>query len=53
MNNKEEDSESDDHEPTIIGTEDQTIEEQKPPNDKIIHYKIVKDGLNSENNGKS
>ena len=53
MNNEEEHSESNDHEPTIIGTEDQTIEEQKPPNDTIIHYKIVKNDLNSENNGKS
>ena len=43
MNDKEENSESNDHEPTIIGTEDQEIIEQKPPNDKIIHYKIIKD----------
>ena len=48
MNNKEENSESNDHEPTIIGTEDQTIEEQKPPNDKIVHYEIIKDNMNSE-----
>jgi len=52
LNNKEENSESGDHEPTIIGTEDQTIEEQKPPNDKIIHYEIVKNDINSENNNK-
>ena len=50
MNNKEEDSESDDHEPTIIGMEDQKIEIQKPPNDRIIHHKMVKENLNSENN---
>jgi len=49
LDNKEESSESDDHEPTIIGTEDQTIEEQKPPNDKIIHYEIIKNDINSEN----
>ena len=53
MNNKEEYSESDDHEPTIIGTEDQTIEEQKPPNDKIVHYKIVNDNINAEDNKKT
>ena len=53
MDNKEESSESDDHEPTIIGTEDQTIEEQKPPNDKIVHYKILNDKINSKNNGKT
>jgi len=48
LNNKEEHSESNDHEPTIIGTEEQTIEEQKPPNDKIIHYKIFKKNSYSE-----
>ena len=52
MNNKEEHSESNDHEPTIIGMEEQTIEEQKPPNDKIVHYKIVNDDNNSENERK-
>jgi len=48
LNDKEENSESNDHEPTIIGTEDQEILEQKPPNDKIIHYKIIKENINSD-----
>ncbi len=47
MSDKEENSEPNDHEPTIIGTEDQKIIEQKPPNDKIVHYKIIKDNMNS------
>ena len=41
MNEKEKDSQSNDHHPTIIGTEDQEIELRKPPNEKIVDYKIV------------
>ena len=50
MSDKEENSDSNDHEPTIISTEDQEIIEQKPPNDKIIHYKIIKDNSSSSEN---
>ncbi len=50
MNEKEENSESNDHEPTIIGEEVQEIIEQKPPNDKIVHYKIIKDNSSSSEN---
>ncbi len=49
MSDKEEKTDTNDHEPTIIGTEDQEIIEQKPPNDKIVHYKIIKENENSEN----
>jgi hypothetical protein len=48
LNGKEKNSESNDHEPTILGTEDQEIIEQKPPNDKIVHYKIIKETEKSE-----
>ena len=43
MSEKEDNSHSDDQEPTIIDTEDQEIENRKPPNDKIVDYKIVDD----------
>ena len=43
MDEREEDSQSEDVEPTIIGAEDQEIEEKKPPNDKISVYRIVEE----------
>ncbi len=47
MNDKEEESQSNDHDPTIISTEDQEIEERKPQNDKIVYFKIANDNNNS------
>ncbi len=43
MDEGEEDSQSNDQEPTIIGAEDQEIEEKKPPNDKISFYRIMEE----------
>jgi hypothetical protein len=43
MNEEEENSESNDHDPTIISHEDPEFKEQKPPNDKIVSFKIVDD----------
>jgi len=47
LDDKEEDSQSNDQEPTILSTEDQKIKEKKPPNDRISFYKIVKDENNT------
>ncbi len=48
MNEEKNDSESNDHDhPTIISSEDREIKQQKPPNDKIINYKIVEEKNNS------
>jgi len=49
LDEKDEDSQPHDKEPTIISSEDQEIKEKKPPNDKIIYYKIVDIDENSEN----
>ncbi|MFX1567047.1 MAG: hypothetical protein ACFFCV_01620 [Promethearchaeota archaeon] len=48
MGEEEKDSKSNDHYPTIISYEDREIKEQKPPNDKIISYKIVDEKINSD-----
>ncbi len=48
MNEEEKDSNSNDHEPTIISSEDREIKEQKPPNDKIISYKLIDENNNSD-----
>jgi len=49
MNEEEKDSQSNDHDhPTIISSEDREIKQTKPPNDKIINYKIVEE-KNSSN----
>ena len=48
MNDKEENSESYDYENIIVGEEDQKVLKQKPPNDKIVHYKIIKETEDSE-----
>ncbi|MEE9376448.1 MAG: hypothetical protein V3V33_00245 [Candidatus Lokiarchaeia archaeon] len=48
MNEKEDTSHSDDQEPIVIEHHDPKIEEKKPPNDKIIHFKIVENNKNSE-----
>jgi len=45
LDEREEDSQSKDQEPIIIGAEDQEIEEKKPPNDKISVYRIVEENL--------
>lgn len=47
MNEKEENSHTDDQEPQVIEHHDPEIEEKKPPNAKIISYKIVKNKENS------
>jgi len=48
MNEEKKDSQSNDHDPTIISSEDREIKKQKPPNDKIISYKLVEDKNDSE-----
>ena len=48
MNEKEDNSHSDDQEPRVIEHHDPKIEERKPPNDKIINYKIVENKENSD-----
>jgi len=48
MNEEEKELESKDHDPKIISSEDREIKEQKPPNDKIIYYKIVEDNKSKE-----
>ena len=48
MNEEEKDSQTNDHYPTIISSEDREIKEQKPPNDKIINYKLVEDNNTSD-----
>ncbi len=48
MNEEEKDSESNDHYPTIISSEDREIKKQKPPNDRIFYYKLVEDKNNSD-----
>jgi len=48
MNEEKKDSEVNDRDPTIIYYEDKEIKEQEPPNDKIVHFKIVKNQKNSE-----
>jgi len=47
LSEKEDISQSDDQEPKVIEHIDPEIEEKKPPNDKIIFYKIVEDNNNS------
>lgn len=47
MSEKEDISQSDDQEPKVIEDLDPEIEKKKPPNDKIIFYKIVEDNKNS------
>ena len=47
MNEKEVNSHPDDQEPKVLEHHDPKIEEKKPPNDKIIHYKIVESKENS------
>lgn len=45
MNNlseKNENFDSDDYEKVIQETIDKEINERKPPNEKILHYKLVK-----------
>ena len=46
MDEKGEDSKSNDRGPAILSTEDQEIEERKPPNDKILDYKIIEEENN-------
>ncbi|NVM35314.1 MAG: hypothetical protein HWN81_06940 [Candidatus Lokiarchaeota archaeon] len=48
MNEKDDTSHSDDQEPKVIEHLDPEIEEKKPPNDKIIYYKIVENKENSD-----
>jgi len=48
LDEKDEDSQPHDKEPTIISSEDQEIKEKKPPNDNIIYYKIIENDKNSE-----
>ncbi|MHA1986849.1 MAG: hypothetical protein ACW98D_09435 [Promethearchaeota archaeon] len=43
MNKKEKDLQWGESTPKIIDIEEQEIEEKKPPNSKIIEYKIVDD----------
>jgi len=47
LSEKEDISQSDDQEPKVLEDLDPEIEEKKPPNDKIIFYKIVEDNNNS------
>ena len=47
LSEKEDISQSDDQEPKVIEHLDPEIEKKKPPNDKIIFYKIVEDNNNS------
>lgn len=47
MNKKEKDLRSTESVPEILDIEEQEIEEKKPPNEKIINYKIVNDDDNS------
>ncbi len=35
-----EEEENNDHHPTILGTEEKDIPEQRPPNDKIIYFQL-------------
>ncbi|MFX1571458.1 MAG: hypothetical protein ACFFB0_01815 [Promethearchaeota archaeon] len=48
MDERDEDTQPHDKEPTIISSEDQEIKEKKPPNDKIIYCKIVENDKNSD-----
>ncbi|MFX0001058.1 MAG: hypothetical protein ACFE9Q_12425 [Candidatus Hodarchaeota archaeon] len=48
MDEEENKSKLNDHDPTIISSEDQEIMEQRPPNDKIIYYKLVEDIKDTE-----
>ncbi len=48
MNEKEDTSHSDDQEPRVIEHHDPVIEERKPPNEKIVHFKIVENKENSD-----
>ncbi|MFX1481252.1 MAG: hypothetical protein ACFFCI_24495 [Promethearchaeota archaeon] len=48
MNEKEDNSHSDDQEPQVLGHHDPEIEERKPPNDKIIYYKLVENREDSD-----
>ena len=48
MNEEKKDSQSNDHDPTIVSSEDREIKEQKPPNDKIVSYKLVEEKNDSE-----
>lgn len=48
MNDKEDTSNSDDQEPRVIEHHDPEIEERKPPNNKIIQYKIVENKEKSD-----
>jgi len=41
LDDQEEETKSNDQEPTIIEAEEQEIEKRKPPNDKITYYRII------------
>lgn len=43
MNEEHKDSISNNSHPKIIDSEDKKISEQKPPNDKILYFNIVKE----------
>ena len=48
LNEKENNSYSDDQEPTVLEHHDPEIEVRKPPNDKIIYYKLVENKEDSD-----
>ena len=41
MGEDKDDNHHDDDHPRITGSEDKVISEKKPPNDKILYYKIA------------
>jgi len=48
LGEKNENSPSEKHHPTIIGTEEKEIRDQKPPNNKIIEFNIVENKSEKE-----
>ena len=48
MNKKENDSHFDESPPKIIEIEDKEIEVKKPPVNKIVYYKMIKDNESSD-----
>lgn len=48
MNKNKKDSISNNSHPKIIDLEDKQISEQKPPNDKILYFDIVKENESTD-----